>query len=439
MNLRWNKYCLGVYNSQGGITAVLLGTDKYIKITDKNEIEQFKKYYEKNEPLDIQEKMVQQLYQNGFIVENNFNEYESARKKITDFLEEEKKELYLTLYVTNQCNFRCIYCPEEHNAKRLSGKNWKVLYKYLTKSIKEGVYKKIAISFFGGEPLLEVNKIIEFLTDLKNFCKDNPSIEFKHDITTNGYFLTPEIYDKLSYLDINYYMVTVDGFAETHDKMRRMRNNKSSWETIIRNLKYINSIDDDNRVCLRANYNSLNLNTLLNYRDWLLQTFKNKKFKFLFHPITDFSTNVDESLLADNLNEEEQKIIDNVNDFSNEHKNFALTPYLSFLGLRCNSSKYSAYTMDAEGKLAKCDNLTIPYKEAYIGSINQEGCLILNQNAHKWYEDFEIENCKTCILYPLCAGRSCPAKKVLYPDRKSDCLQNFNEVYENLVKFIKNI
>ena len=361
------------------------------------------------------------------------------RTQIEKYLEDEKKEFFLTLYVTNQCNFKCIYCPEKHNVKRFSNKNWDALYLYLIKSIKEGKYKKISISFFGGEPLLEANQIINFLSKLKEFCKNYSDVILEHYVTTNAFLLTPDIYDKMTSLNVVKFQVSVDGFSDTHEMMRPMKNGKNSWEIIIDNLKYINSVDDNIIICLRTNYNHINLASLSKFKEWEFETFTNDKFKFLYHPVVDFSVNVDESLLGDNLDSVSQEMVDKVNDFKGMHKDETLTPYVIPLGMSCKASQYSTYAMNTEGEISKCENITVPYKEAFIGKLSDDGEFIFFDNAKNWQENYELENCKTCMYYMLCAGRACPAKKVLYPDRTRDCLQYFGETSEKIIKFIKTI
>lgn len=139
------------------------------------------------------------------------------------FLEDKNKIEYngALLNLTDQCNCRCKYCDF-------------VQYKnsYMTKEVADKAIeflkskignKKINITFFGGEPLLNW----EIITYLVNKYKD----EFFWSITTNGTLLTEE---KLEFLKNNNISVllSIDGDKETQDYNRPLLSGESSFDKI---------------------------------------------------------------------------------------------------------------------------------------------------------------------------------------------------------------
>ena len=105
----------------------------------------------------------------------------------------------LTFELTDACNLRCEYCGygksysdyDERKSTRLSPQRAKVLLDYqrslwgseLNISHNQNVY----ISFYGGEPLMDVPFIKEIVSYIEE--PDCPSRSFTFNMTTNGILL----------------------------------------------------------------------------------------------------------------------------------------------------------------------------------------------------------------------------------------------------------
>ena len=103
------------------------------------------------------------LAENGFIVPNNINEYE---KFISNIEIAKKNNLnFFTIIPTTACNAKCFYCYEENYCKKSITKesNEKII-DFLAKNIDEN--SKCVLDWYGGEPLLCVNKIDEIIDKL---------------------------------------------------------------------------------------------------------------------------------------------------------------------------------------------------------------------------------------------------------------------------------
>ena len=264
--MRFSKYNL-IETMDYGLIIYNMLNSKYVKLTTEESVNHFNKLL-KSESLSLDDAMTKALYEQKYIVDDDVNEYELAKERINRRLMSCEKELSILLYVTEQCNFRCVYCPEKHVNKRFSKKRWNSLYKYIKTNIESGKYDFIKISFFGGEPLLEAKSILEFLEKLEALKKDYPDVYMRHSMTTNGYLLTPEIYDKLTKYNVKHYQITVDGFAENHDKTRPRVDGEGTWERIVENLKYVNTKDDDVSINLRSNISPLNKDSASEFIKW---------------------------------------------------------------------------------------------------------------------------------------------------------------------------
>lgn len=389
---------------------------KYIKFTPSEEFDELKKMLETNK-FKPEHKVTKVLSELGFIVEENINEYQEQKQKITEYFDKKSRFLKIVLYITDQCNFRCVYCPEEHITRVLPENKWNSLYKLIEKGLKENKYDNIMIMFFGGEPLLETKKIINFLEKLKCLKEIYPSVKMQHAMVTNGYLLTSKSYDKLTKLDLKSYQITIDGFKDTHNKLRPRVDGAGTWDTIIKNLKYINTQKDDVKICFRTNVNNENIEQLEDFRIWFNQNFDQNKFIFDVQKVLEYTEKVDKNyIFEENQKNNESCVKANKNDENNDKHP------LQFLSKAANCSWENSFTINTKGEITKCNNLSGDLDESIIAYLNDEGEIIYNNNAKDWIEEYEYESCKTCSIYPLCAGRTCPHKKVISKNERIDCI-----------------
>ena len=415
--------CLILYNTN---------LEQYVSIEEEEELEKFKTLLDKKN-FSCKDDMVRQLYNKGFIVDDDVDEYEKVKEKINNTYKTRSKILSLTIYVTEHCNFRCIYCPQKHKPYTFSAKHWESLYKYISKSIKKDQYEGIMIHFFGGEPLIESKAIITFLTKIKTLLKDYNNIKEYYKMTTNAYLLTPEMYDALSNLGITSYQITLDGFAKTHNKMRKLVNGEGTWDVIVNNLKYINSVQDNVNILLRSNFNDINLPDLTVFYQWLNDTFDNKKIVFDISPIVKFSNNVSDEYLTKMSQDEIHKAI-------KQYNRLMYNPYdtLMFLNKTCKCANPSYYVLSADGQISKCDQA---YDNDFnsVGYLDLEGNFIFNSSIDDYMTNFEMENCKICFLYPLCAARACPRNKIVSTNIRFDCPFNNEDVKKQITDNVIDI
>ena len=188
-----------------------------------NKIEKIQEKYKLLKPIKTDFDIALKVRHNSFNHQANFNQ--------------------LVLEVTQNCNFRCRYCPESGNYyihKRKHSKlnmtkdtAFRSIYFFLTNT----KYSNPSISFYGGEPLLR-KKLIK---DCMNYARQiNPYVQFR--IQTNGYLLNKDFFH-----DIKKYNVRVglslDGPKFIHDENRILKSGKGTFEKILANLKQIAEID----------------------------------------------------------------------------------------------------------------------------------------------------------------------------------------------------
>ena len=140
-----------------------------------------------------------------------------------------------TIDLTEGCNLACDYCFTYSKHKK------RVLPLDLGKRIidwwlpQTDPTKHIQMSFWGGEPLLEFERMKKLIAHANELNKD-----LKRDIeyggTTNGVLYTP---DKVEWCAENrsLFLISLDGVKAAHDMHRKFPNGKGSFDIVIKNLK----------------------------------------------------------------------------------------------------------------------------------------------------------------------------------------------------------
>ncbi|MDP7506262.1 MAG: radical SAM protein [Candidatus Woesearchaeota archaeon] len=141
---------------------------------------------------------------------------------------------YLTIAITNRCNFHCYYCsPDEDGGMgeaygtSTNSIDIKDLEEKILIAEEEGMTK---VRFSGGEPLL-----IHDITDVFRFIEDNTTLEYA--LATNGSIVDRFVddFEGLSRLDIRISLDTLDRgqFSEICGC------SKIQYDKVIANIKVI--------------------------------------------------------------------------------------------------------------------------------------------------------------------------------------------------------
>ncbi|HLP59783.1 MAG TPA: radical SAM protein [Candidatus Deferrimicrobium sp.] len=149
----------------------------------------------------------------------------------------------ITLVVSEKCNLRCKYCAysgqylynRKHSNKIMNIETMKKAVDFYFSH--NTANKEKNISFYGGEPLLNFNTIKECV----NYCKNQYCRETQFNMTTNGTLLNEE---KINFLAENNFslLISIDGPKEIHDRYRVFKNAKGTFNTIIKNIKFMKSL-----------------------------------------------------------------------------------------------------------------------------------------------------------------------------------------------------
>jgi uncharacterized protein len=150
----------------------------------------------------------------------------------------QSNRLNLTIMMTMDCNFKCVYCFEGWIENRTGStkldedkiSNW------IIEMVKKYHFNYVDICFHGGEPLLEIDKIEKISIVLSAFFERN-KVQYIFTAVTNGYLLNEVNVLKLYQSKIKIVQITIDGTKDVHDMRRPLKNGSGTFETIVNNIK----------------------------------------------------------------------------------------------------------------------------------------------------------------------------------------------------------
>lgn len=188
------------------------------------------------------ETVLKALQSKGYCLKGRLRAIEHPDSKTLEYHLKNRIE-QITMQVTQNCNLRCEYCTYSGNYNQRTHTNkvmdLKTMYKCVDFIMKHSRdMDKIAIGFYGGEPLLMINNIKKCV----KYIKENyPERDIHYTLTTNGTLLSDEIVSFFQENDFHI-LISLDGPAYIHDIHRKFADGTGSFETIIQNVEHIKEV-----------------------------------------------------------------------------------------------------------------------------------------------------------------------------------------------------
>lgn len=406
--LKKSCYTFTMPKEDGSLLLYNSFTGVIISVYEEKEIERVKDILAQKEILyDENDKAIDTFYKKGILVQSQKDEYKFLRYAYERDIVR-NNTLVLTLIVTRQCNLRCVYCYEEHENLRMDEEVYDRLLKYIKNSLENKQYSNVVISLFGGEPFVEYEDVIKFLSKVKELCLEY-NAGYSSNATTNGALIYPERFEELSKLNCNYYQITVDGFAETHDKYRVSADKKGSWNQIMKNLKYMASTDHNFHVTIRTNFNDEVFARAEEFYTYIKDNF-DSRFSVYYEGIKKLGGSNDDNIDILNSKDVSQysiniaKVLKDLG-LKNDVSDTMTRPYNRV----CYASKHQNFLIDYDGTVLKC-TLVLDDDLNRIGFIDENGTMIIDEvkNSNWVAEKIDLdEKCKACRVLPICFGGRC--------------------------------
>ena len=393
-------------NNEVELTSELDNT--VILIRGEKNISDFKEiYYNKNFNIDNKE-LIKKLMDNFMLLDLN-----KGQKLINQFKEyfyNNDTSLTLIPIITQNCNFRCIYCYEEHIPNIMSEDTLNGIVEYVKKEIKNGI-KSVILSWFGGEPLLAKEKIIKYNKIIQNICEEN-NILFRGSMTTNGYLLDIQTFKDLYKAGVVSYQITLDGFE--HDKKRILFDGSPTYEKIVSNLEQIKTLSNKEykfKINLRRN---ILKGESFDWYDSIGKRLGNDER---------FSMYVRRVFTSEKFEGKNNEIIQD-EEYLNEHLKYASKYFTNYvdeknpnIGSGCCYAMFpKSFTILPDGSLQKCTCSSFVEEWQKVGKVIPNVGFEINEEKNKlWTMGIDItEECLGCEELLTCMNAKC-ARRYMDP------------------------
>lgn len=375
-----------------------------LALMDYEHYTQYNNFVSDNIAID-DEKFVDDLKMGGYIIEDEMDELKLLELQLFQN-RFNRSVLGLTIAVTADCNFRCTYCYEKNsieNTKMNQDVQDNIIQ--LIKDQANGL-KVLAVTWYGGEPLLMINVIRDLSERIQKICEERQITYFAY-MVTNGYLLTREIaLDLKDKLNIQGMQITLDGPEDIHNKRRPLAGGQGTFQKILNNLK--ENIDVLPSVSIR-------INTDIDNQDRISEVFQVLKDNDLADKVNVYLGHVEalndgyvtcKCLTPEGFSQAYY-------DFMKENKLDIKKLYPKRFTNYCGADALNSFVVGADGNLYKCWN-DIGIQEKLIGKLPMEGTV----DNFKLYSDYLLydptkdERCTECKLLPVCMG-GCPNRRLL--------------------------
>ncbi len=376
-------------------------SDRFLQLQNSSQLAKFYKNSLNNlnkQSFNFQDKYKIRHLLQGFLVKKKEIKKNTIQEKLLKN-KDDKNTFFLTITVTLGCNFGCNYCCQG------SEKDFSSIDENLINKIIELYQFSNARDFdlvwYGGEPLLNVNKIIKANEKIKKIVKGKLS----SSLLTNGFLLSKNIAKKLHSTNINEIQISIDGSKNEHDMSRYLKNKMPTYEKVTSN---INEINNDNQIDLKI---LIRINIFTSKSDIkqivhdLVATGASSwgKTSFYLAPITEKVGN-DNFVISSYDRFKFAEIYREFIFLSKKHNLDYVLP--SFSGGVCTATKKLGATITPGGEIHKCWD-TITSKNEQISDLNENKEKIYSEIIdNKWTNFKHTDNtkCLNCKLSPVCGG-----------------------------------
>ncbi len=384
-----------------------------------------KRLIENNNLSQLSENDQNYLLQQGFAVDDSINEIGLLRYRSCK-LRTSKEEMEFVIAPTLACNFCCTYCFENPRSGYMSPSVQSDVLSFIFRQSQSDENKRIHIIWFGGEPLLYPEIVIDMNEKIYNYCLKNGK-EFRSDIITNGYLLDSELLSRLEKAHINHFQITIDGIKEIHDTRRMLFNGAGTYDVIYNNLKLFS--DFGFSVTVRVNIDKSNISC----------------FSMIENEIAAINNSKIECSPA--LVEISEKHCNDIWDqcftdesglnyyYNNDHiKKYYTSQRVSDYSLRlffCEAEHHYSFAIDELGNVYKCWN-SLGCDQDILCSVNDDEYNPAVLSTFFARDPFTEDDCKNCPYIPICGG-GCLMQKILHKNKNfcADCKHTFLQSVKN--------
>lgn len=305
---------------------------------------------------------------------------------------------------TSRCNAHCGFCGSKCNNKAdINELNTHEICDALSKIAQKYDPKRIMINVTGGEPLLR--------SDLFTVMKYATDLGYSWGLVSNGFLINDEVIQNMKNSSMKTISISVDGLAETHDKIRGVTN---GFDNIVNSIKKMHNENFIETIMITTVVSRRNIEELHSIKRFLCNLPINMWRVCPVDPIG--RAEIDKELLLSHS--QQKQLFDFISECRTENLPFeVLTSCSHYLGeyetkvreypFRCYAGTNIASIL-SNGDIFVCPN--VPRVPKLIqGNIRANDFVTVWETKFEYFRDpyrRHTGKCKDCDLFFDCKGDS---------------------------------
>lgn len=298
------------------------------------------------------------------------------------------RRLELIILPTEKCNFRCKYCYEQFHLGKMPEQIITGIKMLLSRRRNE--LRQLKISWFGGEPLLAKDVILNISTFANSLATTTSTLEYSGNITTNGYLLTPDVLIELVNCGVRHFQVTLDGDELEHDRLRLTRRGNPTFKRLWGNLLALKSIPLEFDVVLRAHYSRTNIDSVVRLLSDIRSEFGgDARYRVFLKALSKLGSQFDTqmSLLS---SQEKKSLVERLT--SSYGDMICISADVHSEDHYCYASALNSFVVRANGRIGKC-TVALNERQNDIGALTEDGLLqVDNEKLRNWVRGLSTFN-----------------------------------------------
>lgn len=323
----------------------------------------------------------------------------------------------LVIAPTMRCNMSCHYCFESRTGNAMCDSVQARLLESVAASLPK--YEQLHVQWFGGEPLLEIEKIEQLSRRLQQVASAAGK-DYSAEVITNGQLLTAEIAERLAAVHVVEAQVTFEGMRNFHDKVRFLDGHEATFDRLVQN------ISDASRyltINVRVHVTPYNLKSVQELVDYLGEHIPKAITRLYFSPLFNYQA---EGKLAQYLVDRRKFM--SAQDFApvqmellaqaKRHGISTGDPLKASYGL-CLAMLDGTEVIGPTGVITKC-YLDVNVAGKAHADLKRGTEVPEREEAWTKYDFAEDDGCRSCKFLPVCLG-GCPSQRMHKADKQVVC------------------
>lgn len=361
---------------------------------------------------------IDELRQRWFRVSNTLRDKDFADQVrfVVDTMRAEPEHITsYSVFTTTDCNARCFYCFELGRSRiTMSVKTAHKAANYIATHCGDN---KVALHWFGGEPLLNKQVIDVICADL-----DEMGVTYRSDMMSNGLLFDEQTVERATERwALRKVQITLDGTEEVYNRCKAFvdAGMHSPYQAVMSNIEAL--LNAQVKVAIRLNMDAHNEGDLFALVDELRARFEGREGLSVYsHVLFEFA-GCEELERSD---EDRRKLYE---------KQWLLWDKLSEAGFmragglaktlptnHCMADSGRCLTILPEGQLGLCDHYS---EDNFVGNLDIDELDAQTVTSFRQRRG-QIDACEDCFMYPECVRlEKCPESAECFPETREQALR----------------